>query len=415
MGMRILSFSVLAFILLNFTATTSAGETIDLGEAVRADGGRLALTVESSDSSIRAIMRRAFELHGGMTVETPENAAFTVRIERAGDGNAALVTIGSGQPYQEQLRRTVSGHDDRDAVLRACDLVVEATLQSKGFFAGQLAFVGKRRGTTEIYASDLLFHQVRPVTSDRALVTGPCWSPDGSRLLHTTYHKTGFPDIYSIHLATGRKQPIATFKGTNTGASYSPDGRRIAMTLSGTGNSEIYVSDTRGRNMRRLTTNKTLEASPSWSPDGRRIVYTSDARGKPQLYTVSANGGAPRLIPTNISGYCSEPAWNPVNPDQIAFTAAIDGGFQIALYDFKKRSSRQLTTGPSSLEPVWLRDGRHLVFSRREGPRSRLMLLDSETDKVSALHQPRLGDASSASYVYPPAIFLDPVERPPSP
>ncbi|MEO0509358.1 MAG: biopolymer transporter Tol [Verrucomicrobiota bacterium] len=395
--MRFLSFSVLS-VLSFFILSTGAQAQISIGEAIR-KGDKLAITIQGSDSTIRTLARRAFSLHGGVIVTTPANAAFTVTIERAA-GESALVTVGSGQPYREQLRRTISGSSFQNAVLRACDLVVEATLKEKGFFAGKLAFVGKQRGISEIYTSDLLFSQVRPLTRDRSLVTGPCWSPDGSRLLYTTYYKTGFPDIYSINLGTGRKEPIATFKGTNSGGAYSPDGRRIAMALSGTGNSEIFIADNRGKDVRRITSNRSLEASPDWSPDGRRLVYTSDAPGKPQLYIISVNGGAAQRIPTNISSYCSEPVWNPVDANKIAFTASIGGGFQIAIYDFETRTSKQITSGASSVEPVWLRDGRHLVFTKREGGRTRLMIVDSETGKVSALHQPGFGDASSASFVY---------------
>ena len=160
------------------------------------------------------------------------------------------------------------------------------------------------------------------------------------------------------------------------------------------------MSDSRGKNIRRLTANKSLETSPSWSPDGSRLVYTSDARGKPQLYEISSSGGTSRRIPTNISSYCSEPVWNPVDENLIAFTAAVRGGFQIALYDAKKRSSELLTSGASSLEPTWLRDGRHLVFTQRKGGVIRLMLLDTLTKEVSALHAPSFGEASMASYVY---------------
>ena len=99
---------------------------------------------------------------------------------------------------------------------------MRATLHKKGFFAGKLAFVAKQEGISEIYTSDLLFTRVRALTSERSLLTGPRWSPDGSRLLYTTYFKTGFPDIYMIDLGTGRKSPIATYKGTNTGAVFMP-------------------------------------------------------------------------------------------------------------------------------------------------------------------------------------------------
>ena len=375
-------------------------QPIRLEDAIRQGEGRIALSIESSDPATQILARRAFGLHGGVTVAAKSEAAFQVKLEPIAGSSRALVTIGSGKPYQEQLRQEVAGRTPRDAVLRACDLVIRATLKEPGFFAGKLAFVGKRRGVSEVYTSDLFFNEVRPITRDAALVTGPRWSPDGSRVLFTTYFRSGFPDIYSIDVLTGQKQPIATFKGTNTGGAFSPDGRRIAMALSGTGDSEIYVTDNQGRNMCRLTTNKSLEASPSWAPNGTRLVYTSDRRGRPQLYVMSVNGGAPMRLPTNISSYCSEPVWNPVDPSKIAFTAAIAGGFQIALYDMEARTSKQLTQGASSVEPAWLNDGRHLVFTKREGGRTRLMLLDSETGKVSALHQTGFGDASSASFVY---------------
>ena len=399
-----LSMRLTVLILLSFLSSCITAPLFSAGEinlqALERDGeGRVAVFVESDDPTIVTLARRAFGLHGGYVASPSANAAFRIKLERA-SGSSVLVTVGSGQPYVEQLRQTVPGRDLQNAVLRACDLVVEATLQSRGFFAGKLAFVGKQRGASEIYTSDLLFNRVTPVTRDRALVTGPKWSPDGRRIVYTTYFKTGFPDVYMIDLGTGRRVPIATFKGTNTGASFSPDGRRLAMSLSGTGNAEIHVSDSRGKNMRRLTTNKSLESSPSWSPDGRRLVYTSDAPGKPQLYEISANGGPARRLSTNISSYCSEPVWNPVDGNLIAFTAAVGGGFQIALYDAKARSSKILTQGDSSLEPAWMRDGRHLVFTRRDGGRTRLMLLDSVTGKVSALHKPGFGNASSASFVY---------------
>jgi TolB protein len=397
--MRLPVLLLLTIVSISLSPLAIFSQTIQLQDLIRIGEGQLAIAVESGDATVTTLARRAFALHGGYVVTTPANAAFLVKIEPTG-GSSVLLTIGSGQPYVEQLSRTVPGSDLQNAVLRACDLVVEATLRTKGFFAGRLAFVGKQRGVSELYTSDLLFNRVRPLTRDRSLVTGPKWSPDGRSLLYTTYFKSGFPDIYKLELGTGRKTPIATFKGLNTGAVFSPDGRQIAMTLSGTGNSELYVSDSRGQNARRLTTNKSLEASPSWSPDGRRLVYTSDAPGKPQLFEIASTGGPARRLPTNISSYCSEPVWNPVDDNLIAFTAAVSGGFQIALYNAKTRSSEILTGGASSLEPAWMRDGRHLVFTQRNGGSTRLMLLDSVTKKVSALHQPGFGDASSASFVY---------------
>ena len=398
--MRSLLLSLLCLFSFFLASQSVFADPIKLETLTRNDEGKLAIAVGSSDPNISNLARRAFALHGGIVVaEEAVDALFLVKFEPAGD-SSVLITLGSGQPYTEQMRRTVSGRDLQNAVLRACDMVVKATLQSEGFFAGRLAFVCKQNGFSELYTSDLLFTRISPLTADRAFIAGPKWSPDGRSLLFTSYFKSGFPDIYRIDVDSRRKTPIATFKGLNSGGTFSPDGRQIAMSLSGTGNSEIYVSDSRGKNLRRLTMNKSLETSPSWSPDGRRLVFSSDAPGKPQLYEISSSGGPTRRIPTNISSYCSEPAWNPVDENLIAFTVAVRGGFQIALYDANKRSSEILTRGPSSLEPTWLRDGRHLVFTQRKGNIIRLMLLDTKTKEVRALHAPSFGEASMATYVY---------------
>lgn len=374
-----------------------------IGEAVRQGEGALPVHIESSDTRLASIAQRAFALHGGYKpVASARQSAFVIRLEPASEDSVRLV-IGSGQPFQEQLRRTVPGRGVQDACLRALDLAVRATSATDGFFAGRLAFVGKQRGVSEIYRANMLFNEVQALTADRALVTGPDWAPKGDRLLFTTYRQSGFPDVFMLDLRARRTVPIATFKGTNSGGSYSPDGLRIAMALSGTGNSELYVANRRGKNLRRLTTNRSLEAAPDWSPDGRRIVFTSDAPGKPQLYIIPANGGPSQRLSTNISGYCAEPAWNPVDPDEIAFTAAIDGGFQLALYNLSQPGSSTVLTSVSgdAMESAWLNDGRHLVFTQRQNGRTRLMLLDTETQSVRALHQPGFGDASSASFVYP--------------
>ena len=398
--MRIFHYLLLLIASISLLTTAVSAQVIDIGDAVRQGEGRLAIAVDSTDAALAKLARRAFALHGGYTVTTAAKSAYTFQIERA-SGSSVTLTIGSGQPVQEQLRRVVPGRNLQNATLRACDLAVEATLHTKGFFAGKLAFIGKQRGVSEVYTSDLLFNRVRPLTADRALVTGPSWSPDGTKLLYTTYYKTGFPDIYMIDLLSGRKIPVATYKGTNSGGEYSPNGRSVAMSLSSAGNAEIFVAASIDSKPRRLTINKSLETSPTWSPDGRRLAFTSDARGKPQIYEMSANGGPMRRIPTNVSSYCSEPTWNPIKENLIAFTAAVSGGFQIALYDFKTRSSQILTTvSQSAVEPTWMNDGRHLVFTQRQNGRMRLMLLDTESKKVSSLHVPDFGDASSASFVY---------------
>ena len=398
--MHTLNSSLLLSVLFLLKTVTLSGQVIDIGNAVREGDKPLSLMIESKSALISDTARRAFELHGGYALTNSRRSAYIFKIEQLDNSSVALVIL-SGSPAQELYRRKVNGRELQDAVLRACDIAVEATLQIKGFFAGKLAFVRRQQGISEIYTSDLLFNKIQPLTADRALVASPDWSPDGTKLVYTTYYKTGFPDIYMTDISNSRRIPIANFGGTNSSPAFSPNGQRIAMSLSGKGNSDIYIANVNGKNLHSITRNRSIETSPSWSPDGRWLVLESDMPGKPQLYEISSSGGPMRRLPTNISGYCSEPTWNPVDKNLIAFTAAIADSFQIVVYNKRTQQSEILTKVPgSAVEPEWLNDGRHLVFTQKQNGTKRLMILDSKTKKTGALHKANFGDISSATFVY---------------
>ncbi|MCH2057535.1 MAG: hypothetical protein MK214_13195 [Thalassotalea sp.] len=395
------SLLFIIFITFKFFSNLDAQSgVIELKEAVRENSEVLPIVIESTNSLILSHSRQVFGLHGGYRVVTTNESVFRFSLELSGT-NSVKLSIFQDLENNAVYTSTFKGDDLQHAVCLACDCAVEYTSNGIGFFAGKLSFVVKKHRTSEIYISDLLFTKVRAVTNDRSFAMGPSWSPDGTQLLYTTYHKSGFPDIYLMDLSAGVRQVVANFKGTNNGAQFSPNGSMIAMTLSGSGNAELYVSNQFGRELRRITKNNSLETSPSWSPDGQSIVYASDAPGRPQLFVASATGGAHRRLPTNISRYCAEPDWNPCNSSQITFTAAVNGGFQIALYDAKLQSSKIISNlKGSAVEPTWLNDGRHIILTERLDGRSRLMILDSHSGQIVALHKPSLGDACEASFVY---------------
>jgi len=399
---RTLPYLLISFFAPLWVLAQTEGVTILPPITIQAEGPKaVAIDVQSGNSNVRNLAAMAFQAHGAY--EITRTGTFTFSFEPVAN-NAVRLRIASGKPRQVQLEETVQGSDWREATLRACDLAVRKTSGKPGFFAGKLAFVSDKTGKDEIYVGDVFFQRVRQITNDGSTAMTPRWSPDGNRLLYTTYFKTGFPDIYQLTFTGSgiRRVPFATFRGTNQGGTFSPDGGRVAMVLSSSGNPEVYVSDATGRNPRRLTNNRSVEASPSWSPDGRRLVVSSDLSGGPQLFEIGANGGELRRIPTNISGYCTEPAWNPRNADQIAFTAAVAGSFQIALYDRAEGKSQWVTkhAGEAS-QPRWANDGRHLFYTLRyRNGREELRIVDTLTKKSQSLSG-SFGNAAQAGFIYP--------------
>ena len=134
---------------------------------------------------------------------------------------------------------------------------------------------------------------------------------------------------------------------------------------------------------------------------GAAVIFTSDQMGGPQLYTMDIQGRSMSRVRTDISRNCSEPTWNPVDADQIAFTAAIGGEFEVAVYSFKENRSRILSKGAGdAVHPIWLNDGRHLIYTERTSRYSRLMILDTITGKKIRLSPTELNNAREASPVY---------------
>lgn len=391
------------WVLLCFLVTsmgTLNAQSIQGGDITRqADSAVYRLTVNSSNAQLKAQAQQAFQLHGAYQL-TAQEAAFDFNFEPAG-GNAILLVIESRG--QELFRQTVTGNTVDEALMQAADLAVLKTTGQPGFFGGKLAFVSQRSGHREIYVSDVLFRQPRQLTNAQSNAILPAWSPDGSKLLYTGYHLSGFPDIFMIEMDTGRRSLYAGYKGTNSGAVFSPDGRQVAMILSSTGNPELYVGRTdNATRPRRLTNNAPyVESSPTWSPDGQFIVMTSDRLGGPQIYRIPASGGAMRRVPTNISGYCTEPDWNPRDPNQLVFSAATGGATQLAIYDFDTGKNYFLTSqGGDCAQPAWCNDGRHVVYTRKEGSQHALWIIDTVTGTDKRLSPSVFGDATQADFAY---------------
>ena len=108
---------------------------------------------------------------------------------------------------------------------------------------------------------------------------------------------------------------------------YSPDSRRIAFVVEesflerGETNSEIYVMDAGGANLRRLTNNSAKDYSPRWSPDGKSILFLSDRKNGTQAWLMPADGGEPRQI-TDVCAGIDNISWS-ANGQEFLFTAKV--------------------------------------------------------------------------------------------
>jgi TolB protein len=298
---------------------------------------------------------------------------------------------------------TVAGSTPRQALLKAADVAVVKTngLGLRGFFTARLAFVSRRAGRGEVYTSDLFLGEARQITRDNAHVLSPRWSPDGSRVIYTSYFRSNAPDVFVSNVSSGARETLISFRGTNSGARFSPSGQQIAVVMTGEGSSEIYVTNAQGRQPSRKTRSDAVKSSPCWSPDGSQLVFAMEPG--PQLYQMPAMGGAPRRLALNLGTYAAEPDWSRTDRNKIACTVRVGRQYQIGVFDLAKGAGKVASKASfDGVEPSWLADGRHLVYTARDRTSSVLCVLDTETGNSTRLGTP--DSAALQACVWTPGI-----------
>ena len=97
------------------------------------------------------------------------------------------------------------------------------------------------------------------------------WSPNGARILFSAF-RSGQVDMYAID-RSGNDEERLTYDASRiqSGGKWSPDGARIVYHSTPMGEfhdvireSELYVMDADGSNVRQLTSNPQSNVHPDW-------------------------------------------------------------------------------------------------------------------------------------------------------
>lgn len=147
----------------------------------------------------------------------------------------------------------------------------------------------------------------------------------------------------------------------------TPSGK-IVFVSDRDGNLEIYSMNADGTNQTRLTTDSASDLSPDWSPDGKWIVFQSDRDKdledlayKHEIYIMDSEGNHIQRL-TNNNSHDGNPKWSP-SGDWIAYESYVNGYPDIYIMKPDGSQKTQLTFHPASdSNPSWFSDGEHVLF-----------------------------------------------------
>ncbi|MFW5876383.1 MAG: DPP IV N-terminal domain-containing protein [Myxococcota bacterium] len=101
----------------------------------------------------------------------------------------------------------------------------------------------------------------------------PRFSPDGTRLAFSHWREGGYRDIRIIDVDTGEITDVTHDRAVDTGPTWSPDGERLYFSSDRTGIANIYAWDVSSGALSQVTNVLAGAYHPAVSPDGERLVY----------------------------------------------------------------------------------------------------------------------------------------------
>jgi TolB protein len=175
-----------------------------------------------------------------------------------------------------------------------------------------LAFSSSHEGNSELYRMDTRTKETQRLTVNAGGDLSPSWSPSGREIAFTS-DRSGGPQIFLMS-ADGSNVRRLTFEGDyNAAPAWSPRGNWIAYVCrSPKKDYKLCLISPDGQKRVQLTTGHGVDDSPSWSPDGRHLVFSSTAEGKSQIYMINTDGKDLERI-TFSGTHNSAPTWSPAS------------------------------------------------------------------------------------------------------
>lgn len=190
-------------------------------------------------------------------------------------------------------------------------------------------------------------------------------SPDGTKIAFLTLAGSNY-DIYIMDSDGANLKRLTSAPGLDEGPSFSPDGSKIYYhSNQGSTFAQIWVMNSDGSNKTPLTNDSTNPIYnnyfPKVSPDGTKVIYYSIDGN---LRVISSNGGVSQILTTDAADDNYE-SWSP-NGQRIAYANNASGSTNYHIWVMNADGSNKIELTSSSDNdrvPLWSPDGRKIAWN----------------------------------------------------
>ena len=222
-------------------------------------------------------------------------------------------------------------------------------------------------GVEDIFGRDLENGDETRLTRELASLSGFDWSGDGRRLLISS-NKTGFRSIHEFRLGSDAAVwlPASGHHAKHPSASRSGDGLVFENWVYDINIRRLGLGDGEAESVSLISSTQ-QDLAPQYSPDGKTVAFLSSRSGEMELWLADSDGRNPRMLIRHHPSVML-PAWSP-DSSRIAFAAGWGDRPEIRVYILGENREQRLTDPErGAWLPAWSTDGKRIYFaSRRSG------------------------------------------------
>ncbi len=305
-------------------------------------------------------------------------------IVSASGGIEVSVKVWSVTGKKNILTQTVkmSQSNVRSQGHKLADAIYRSITGKASVFNSKIAFVSDRTSRVkdiekELYLMDFDGRRVEKLTDFNSVVISPQIAPDNSKIMfsliatHREVTRNKVKSIKNIDLMsydfqTKKYSTISDRPGINSGAIFSHKGDVIYLTLTTSGNADIYEMNLSSHQLRKITTHHGEDVDPSITRDGNLMSFLSSRPGRAHIYTMDPQGTEKDVKRISFVGqFNATPRFSP-DGKEIVFTSWVDNGFDLYKIDSMGNNLVRLTKDfGSNEEPVFSPDGEFIVFTSK--------------------------------------------------